>query len=224
MNDVDREQLAHWVEKQLDDSLTSEELDELQQVLSDQPDARELYLDLMHQNAYLQLTRVHLSADVPGSVAVVDDLPATRPRTTRSTIWMSAIVALAASLLLVVWWNRPSGDSSPIIAQIIDSSDADWGDCTLPTANGSDLSSGRLKIERGLTTIRFASGAEVTLESPAELEIQSPLRGELLAGTAVVEVPESAHGFTLKTPTAVAIDHGTSFSVTIDRFFRIVVD
>ncbi len=220
MNDSDQEQLALWVEKKLDDLLEPDELDQLQQMLMAHPEARQLYLDLMHQNAHLQLERVHLSAFGMGSPVSEGESAAPRARLERRKVWLSAMIALAASLLLAVWWNMPSSNparSAPVVAQIIDSSDAEWGDCTLPTAIGSDLSSGRLKIERGLTTIRFASGAEVTLESPAELEIQSSLRGRLLAGTAVVEVPESAHGFTLSTPTAVAIDHGTAFAVTIDR-------
>lgn len=223
MNNHDRKQIAGWVEKQLDDSLTSEEFNELQRMLTNQPEARELYLDLMHQNAHLQLERFPLSAACVGSADSVDELSADRVRPTRIAVWTAAVIGLAASLLLVVWWNLPTDESSraiPVFAKIIDSSDAEWGDCTLPTAVGSDLVRGSLKIKRGLTTIRFASGAEVTLESPAELEIQSSLRGQLLAGTAVVEVPESAHGFRLSTPTAVAIDYGTAFSVSIDPSSR----
>lgn len=220
MKKIEREQIADWVEKELDDTLTSEEFAQLQQVLTDVPEARELYLDLMHQHAHLQLQRAHLSGTGPLSNARVNEpsMDTSRPATRK--LWLSFFVALAGSLLLLLWWNTQSADSSEdtvVVAQITDSSDAEWGECTCPTAIGSKLSIGRLKIERGLTTIRFSSGAEVTLESPAELEIETPLRCRLLAGTAVVEVPESAHGFTLATPTAVAIDHGTAFSVTVDH-------
>lgn len=218
MSSLDREQLAQWVEKQLDDSLALEEFEQLQQMLMDQPEACDLYLDLMQQNAHLQLERVHLSATSPRT----SEEPIRRSdrfQPINKKFWLSAFAVLAASLLLIVWWNYPSANSPhslPSIAQIADSSDAQWGDCSLPTAVGSQLSRGRLKIDRGLATIRFASGAEVTLESPAELEIESPLAGKLLAGTAIVEVPNSAHGFTLTTPTAVAIDYGTAFAVTVD--------
>ncbi|QEG00250.1 FecR protein [Stieleria maiorica] len=220
MNNHDREQLFLWVEKQLDDSLDPGESDQLQRVLMANPEARELYLDLMQQNAHLQLERVHLSAVGRGPVVAEDEPPPLRGRPGRRNAWLAAMIGLAAMVLLAVWWNFPDDDApatTPFVAQIIDSSDAEWGDSTLPTAVGSNLHRGRLRIERGLTTIRFASGAEVTLESPAELEIQSSFRGRLLAGTAVVQVPESAHGFTLSTPTAVAIDHGTAFAVTIER-------
>lgn len=220
MNRTDCERLARWVEKQLDDSLDAGEFDQLQKMLTEHPEAREIYLDLMHQNAHLNLERLHLAAAGPGSLDSVDEMPETGLDPTRRVAWLPILAALAASLLLIVWWQALPADlpqNAPIVAKIIDASDAEWGDCTLATAIGSDLSSGRLEIKRGLTTIRFASGAEVTLESPAELEIQSTLRASLLAGIAVVEVPQAAHGFTLSTPTAVAIDHGTAFSVSIDR-------
>ena len=49
MNASDREQIALWVEKQLDDSLEAAEFDQLQKMLMEQPEAREFYLDLMRE-------------------------------------------------------------------------------------------------------------------------------------------------------------------------------
>src|SRR5690606_4285588 len=127
--------------------------------------------------------------------------PANRHQTISSTkrfIGMLAVVAVFPFLL--VWWAMPPRDvPSVIIAEITDSSGATWAECMLPTADGSQLSAGRLKIDRGLATIRFKSGAEVTLESPAELQLETAMRGTLLAGIAVVDVPDSAHGFTIAT-------------------------
>ena len=218
MSESDPRKIAEWVEKQLNDALTEAELDQLEEELQNNHASRELYLDLMQQNALLHLERfsfpkIDVRSDDHAVPASTGDPP------DRKLAWRSAIAVLAACIFLVLWWNgRPKGTlpREASLATIIDSSDAKWGDCTLPTAVGSDLSAGRLRIERGLTTIRFSSGAEVTLESPAEIEIESPLRGRLLAGAAVVEVPDSAHGFTLATPTALAIDYGTAFSITID--------
>lgn len=216
MNDEQRQQLTHWVEQYLDDALDESQFAQLQQLLTQQSEARELYLDLMQQNTHLQLQRTHLPAISQPALENADDAV---DRRSGSVTWMPAIAVLAASLLFAIWWNV-SARSSPgndIVAQIVDASDAEWGDCTLPTAGGSMLSLGRLDLKRGLATIRFRSGAEVTLESPATLEIQSTMTGHLIAGTAVVEVPDSAHGFTISTPTAIAIDHGTAFAVTVDQ-------
>lgn len=222
MSVINREQIADWVEKLLDDSLTPDEFDELQQLLMDQPEACELYLDLMQQNAHLQLNRGHLPA-ISLRQTQNSSEPLDRPIPFNKRSWLSAVAVLAASLLFIAWWYSPitkQTQTVPSIARITDSSDAQWGDCSLPTAVGSQLSQGRLTIDRGLATIQFSSGVEVTLESPAELVIESPLSGKLLAGTAVINVPDSAHGFTLTTPTAVAIDHGTAFAVTVDTSLK----
>ncbi|MEM9585778.1 MAG: FecR family protein [Planctomycetota bacterium] len=219
MKDVSREQVAWWVEKQLDGALSTEEFDRVQQVLMEQPDARELYLDLMHQNALLQLERGYLAATGPVATQTLAEQRREQPTAIRKAVFQTAIGILAASILLILWISIKSDDATlkaPVIARITDSADATWGDCTLPTAVGSGLQAGRLKIDRGLVTITFSSGAELILESPAELEILSPLSGRLLAGTAVVEVPDTAHGFRLATPTAVAVDYGTAFAVTVD--------
>ena len=217
MNERDREQLAQLVEQQLDGSLTPEEFEQLQRMLMGQRGTRELYLDLLHQDAHLKLESVHLAAT--GTVSHPEpNEPTQLVRPANKRRLLLSLIVLAASLIITVGWVASLADSrgAPAIAQIIDSSNAQWGDCSLPSAVGSKLIPGRLKIDRGLATIRFASGAQVTLESPAELELETPLAGRLIAGTAVVEVPPSAHGFTLTTPTAVAIDHGTAFAITID--------
>lgn len=220
MTDSFRTQISDLVEKHLNDSLTEDEAFELQELLSAKPEARELYLDLMYINAELQLEKVHLLSSNP---SLTDASKAVaKPNLVYGTRLVAALSVAAASLLVAaffMWGNLPFGGSTAeanVIAEIVDSSDAQWGDCTLPTAVGSELGLGWLRIERGLATIRFASGAEVTLEAPAELELQSSLAGRLVSGTAVVEVPESAHGFEIETPNAVAIDHGTAFAVTVD--------
>ncbi|MGI9243040.1 MAG: FecR domain-containing protein, partial [Verrucomicrobiales bacterium] len=73
------------------------------------------------------------------------------------------------------------------------------------------------KLTSGIATIRFNSGAEVMLEAPAHLVIESPMRAKLLAGSAVIDVPESAIGFVIETPDGYAVDHGTQFAVSVDR-------
>lgn len=225
MNNKDRQQIAHWVELLLDDQISAAEFEQLEQVIANDADAQDLYLQLRYLDARLLLDGVHLAATRPAgrrddrtSTAYGDTQPTNRHQTISSTkrfIGMLAVVAVC--LFLLVWWAMPLRDvSSVIIAEITASSDAEWAECTLPTAVGSQLPAGRLKINRGLVTIRFKSGAEVILESPAELQLETAMRGSLLAGIAVVEVPDSAHGFTIATPTAEAIDYGTAFAVIVD--------
>ncbi len=212
MNSREREQLAQWLEQLIDDQLSPDAMADLERLLMKDREARELYLDLTRQHAQLHLDRVRLQTVAEGELA---EPVAAKSGIRRVNLWWGAMAALSACLLLAVWLGR-APTASGILAQLTSAEDASWGASTLPTTVGSNLGQGRLRLQRGLATVRFRSGAEVTLQGPAGLEIQDILRGTLLDGTAVVEVPESAHGFTLDTPTASVIDYGTMFAVTVD--------
>lgn len=65
-----------------------------------------------------------------------------------------------------------------------------------------------------MATIRFESGATVTLEAPSVLEVESAMKCRLLEGSVVADVPESAHGFTIDTAKMKVVDLGLAFGVT----------
>ena len=92
---------------------------------------------------------------------------------------------------------------------------ATWQSGDLPTSGGARLGPGTLRLTAGLATLTFDSGAEVILEAPAELKLIDDMHCILESGTAVAEVEETAHGFTIATPTANVIDHGTRFAVNV---------
>ncbi|MEY5026064.1 MAG: hypothetical protein RLZZ244_1592, partial [Verrucomicrobiota bacterium] len=73
-----------------------------------------------------------------------------------------------------------------------------------------------LRLAEGLAQIRFLSGADVTLEGPAELEILGPGLCRLHRGSFVAYVPAAARGFTVLTDSATLIDHGTDFGISAD--------
>jgi len=218
MNELDRQNIAKWIGLQLDDQISPEEIQQLEQLVSNDPEARRLYLGLRYQDAHLRQGRIRISpADSPKSDQAELN-PAHGFSMSMRRLAMAAVgMSVAASLLFALWWNlNPRRDGEVVIARITDSSGAEWEACTLPTEVGSELVAGRLRLKRGLVTLRFTSGAVVTLESPAELLVETPMLGTLLSGVAVVDVPESAHGFTIATPTAKAIDHGTAFAVIVN--------
>ena len=93
---------------------------------------------------------------------------------------------------------------------------ARWESGTLPTAEGARLGAGELELVSGLATIAFDSGAEIVLEAPARLTLVDAMNCVLDGGTVVAEVGPSAKGFTIRTPSARVIDHGTSFAVNVD--------
>ncbi|MDF1739646.1 MAG: FecR domain-containing protein [Verrucomicrobiales bacterium] len=103
-----------------------------------------------------------------------------------------------------------------VVATLVSSEGASW-ESSLPTLPGSKLTAGSLNLTSGMATIRFRSGAEVVLEAPANLVLETPMRGKLLAGAAVIDVPDEAIGFIMETPDSYAVDHGTRFAVSVDE-------
>ncbi len=124
----------------------------------------------------------------------------------------TAAAAAAIALLASLTWMHLT--TPKVIARIISVENASW-ESALPTIEGSELTAGQLTLTSGIATIRFSSGAEVTLEAPSSLILESPMRGKLISGFAVVDVPEPAIGFIIDTPNGYAVDHGTKFSVNV---------
>jgi FecR protein len=89
-----------------------------------------------------------------------------------------------------------------------------WAGSTLPTLTASRLGPGTLALVEGIATVRFASGAVVTLEAPTKLELLSAMRCRLIEGSITAEVPAAAHGFAVETPDLHVVDLGTRFGVT----------
>lgn len=145
-----------------------------------------------------------------GELLAANNVGARRGFQLLSAVW----VGLAALVLLMVAFV-PGLLSSESVATLASSENAAW-ESSLPTTPGSELVPGLLKLKSGIATIRFDSGAEVTLEAPAGLQVISAMRANLLDGAAIIDVPESAIGFVVGTPDGYAIDYGTKFAVQVD--------
>ena len=130
---------------------------------------------------------------------------------------LRVIGAVAAMVCLAILVASLVGGRGPKpIATLASSENAAW-ESELPTTPGAELVPGSLRLISGIATIRFHSGAEVVLEAPSQLVLESPMRGRLLVGAAVIDVPDSAIGFVMETPNGYAVDHGTRFSVVVDK-------
>ncbi|TWU57633.1 FecR domain-containing protein [Rubripirellula reticaptiva] len=126
---------------------------------------------------------------------------------------MTVLVAIAAVALALVG-GAVQFTKTVSVATLVSSENAAW-ESALPTTVGSSLSPGSLKLIAGIATIRFRSGAEVTLEAPAQFELLTSMRSKLIDGAVIVNVPESAEGFVVETPDGYAVDHGTQFAVSV---------
>ncbi|MEQ8848265.1 LamG-like jellyroll fold domain-containing protein [Botrimarina sp.] len=164
--------------------------------------------------------------------------------TRHATRWAPVALAVAATgLVAIAWRAEPTGvvpvaQSPPItaadgfqrldnpsiqrfrekdsetIAVVTKTLDARWGDradCHI----GSALGRGRLRLTRGVAQIEFLSGANVVLEAPAEIELQSAMAMRCVAGKIRANVPNPAIGFVVETPSKRVVDLGTEFAVRV---------
>lgn len=209
-SDFNKEQLLQLISAVLDGGLEDADRATLNTLLKDHPEARRIY------RGHMQLhTRLHLDY---AAVEVVPHMPATQkppmqPRFSARWQIAAALAACLAILAAIVW---PRSQASGHFATVENVHGSLWGSGDLPTASGSRMGRGTLRLAEGMAKIRFDSGAELTIEAPAELRLDDAMHCVLSKGTAVAHVPESAIGFRIATPSAEIVDYGTRFSVVVD--------
>ena len=183
-----------------------EEVAELDRLLANDPALRRKWVIEAGTDAGLREIALERMSEASGDPTKFVK-PAVRP-----VAWLATAAALVFLAALV--WMQVS--KPKVIATLVSVEDASW-ESSLPTSPGSKLTAGYLKLTAGIATVRFQSGAEVTLEAPSNLVLETEMRGRLLEGAAVIDVPESAIGFVIETPDGFAVDHGTRFSVSVNE-------
>jgi hypothetical protein len=215
-----RAELLELCDQLLDGALSAEQRARLEQLVLGDAALRRLYVEYLHLHAGLRQSR---PADAPlAEVLKLEPEESSRVVRFEFRRWQQAVMAVAAAMVLLiggVWFGqRHSGEAQNVaaIATLAETKGARWESGRLPTEAGAALGPGRLRLADGLATIVFKSGAKLTLEAPAELELISTNRCFLHSGALVAHVPPPAVGFVVETANARLVDHGTDFGVTAD--------
>lgn len=206
--DFDRKRFRQLLSESLDGSLDDAGREEFQALLLSSAEARRNYRELSDLHAQL-----HLEYNGGSGADFMPESSRTPKRSVPRLTW--ALAAAAAIALLATFLSRPEGKAQSF-AVIQTAHAARWGCGDLPTRAGARLGHGTLKLEEGLAVLRFDSGAELSLEAPVELQVLDAMHCRISHGTAVAQVPESATGFRVLTPSATVIDYGTRFAVSVD--------
>ena len=195
-------------EKSRDTSLSPEETGEFNALLADHPDL----ISLMAESLLID-------AELRRDPRLLDEMKLTpaKREAPRNIIPMVALAAAACVFLGLFIFQTTRRPATPAgVALLSKSTNCKWASSTLPTAEGSHVPAGKLELVEGLATILFDSGAEITLEAPATLEILDKMNARLVSGTLVADVPPSAIGFTIDTKDAKVVDLGTRFGLSTD--------
>lgn len=208
------EELMALCDRMLDGELTPDERDRIETLVLGQPELKKLYVEYLQLHATLRQQSARLGETTMAETLHAVSVRSARP--VRPTLWSwkaAAAFILGTGIMGALWMVQ---DRAGIVATLNEVQGARWENSTLPTEPGSQLAPGKLRLAEGLAKVTFKSGAELTLEGPAELDLISATTCHLHTGALVAHVPEQARGFTVLTTQAKLIDHGTDFGITAD--------
>jgi len=210
----------------IDGTGTAAEQASLESLLRSSAEARERFRMILHAESILAWKFAAPGSQLSVTITQVDGRalkPASRPRRWwsvpggRQIVIAAAAIAAAVAMLLMrpVPTVQPKSAGPSIVARLVDATDARWADGRAKVIGGA-VPQGPLRLLSGAAQIAFESGALVTLNGPAEIEVLGSSRLFLRRGRIVPYVPPAATGFTVVSPTGQVIDLGTEFSVNVD--------
>ena len=204
-----------------DGASTATERARLEEMLAASDDARRFYVRAMALSASLFDYAGEMQADAP-------DLPARRIGRVPAWAWTAGSLAAAACVALAFWLGgvekrdaasavarAEQEGSDDSVARLSGARECRWSGAALQP--GAELQPGqRIELQSGFAEITFDSGAQVTLEGPASLELGSAWDAVLHRGTLKASVPPEAIGFRISNPSVEVVDLGTEFSMVAD--------
>ena len=161
-----------------------------------------------------------IESDVNGgaNASILNHRPLTASWGRHFILKTAVIILLCLTVLWLDRWIMRESAIHPrqVVAQLIEQSNAQWDtDQGFPN-NNNLLLQDRYCLISGYARIRFQSGVEVILESPAEMDLITEDKLFLGSGNLTAHVPTKAQGFKVVTPYASLLDLGTDFGVRID--------
>jgi hypothetical protein len=211
----------------VDGIITDAERARLAAILLGSEEARRFYVQALSLSSSLMQYAGEMQADAP-------DIPSVQSRVVRPAAWIWTLgsLAAAASIVLAFWfgWTRDRLPSTPSGAEIAEvTPDTDEGVARLSGAKdcrwagpairpGEELHRGQqIKLESGFAEVTFDCGAQVALEGPATLDLNSAWEAVLQRGALKANVPPEAQGFRILNPSVNVVDLGTEFSMVADE-------
>ena len=221
MNLTDRDtlELNELCSALVDGSITDVQRARLSQWLASSDEARQFYVRYAGMSASLCEYASELQVEAP-------DVARTPARVIRPAIWWTFCSLAAAALVMVGLWisTGPRNDDAAaelntgeFVASVTGAKDCRWGSPAGVLRPGDHLRHGQqVELLSGFAEITFDCGAQITLEGPALLDVNSAWGAVLRRGTLRANVPPEAIGFRVSNPAVEVVDLGTEFSMVAD--------
>lgn len=202
-------ELDDWIEEYRDGNLSDENRDALTQALKEDPEARRQFVRQMGLSAMLSERSVSIEPARPSSQTVLF-----QPQSPRRNVVAEGLLAAGLVIAFLLALRSPDSESVPLVAVVTAAENAVWEDGQTPGV-GSGLGTGVWELVEGRIEVVLDNGAELFLDAPSRLEVESAFATTLHAGSLSARIPPSALGFRVYTPEVELIDLGTEFSVSV---------
>jgi hypothetical protein len=187
-----------------------------EELVRDDPKAREAYLEQMRMHALLEWRFGRAGAPDDGVNVGVDR--------GRGRWWgpgwprwaLAALVLVAVGLVIQASRSGRLGRGGGAVATLVEARDVVWDGGQPPIAVNARLGPREIRCRSGTLRLAFDSGASVTLEGPADLQIVSGMRLRARRGRITARVRGELKGFSVETPSTLVVDQGTEFGVEVD--------
>jgi hypothetical protein len=183
----------------LDASISPPQMQQLNALLLADAEARREFAEIMNVDSALAA----LAAE-----GAQQELPARQPQPTRwrtaSPRWIAAAACL--SLLLGGWGWQHTHRAFATVGKAAG---------VIELADGATLRGESCHISAGSLSLITARGARIVIEAPADFRFESAQRLHMQRGRLAADVPPTAKGFTVITPSGDAVDLGTRFGVDV---------
>ncbi len=216
MTEDEKEKLESLLMELTEGELSSEQSRRLEDLVREHPSAKEMYLEYCQVHTMLAWEHGVLGGLQLPDLSSTPEIPSGSFRS-----WKPLAMAAALVLTGVVLWSqwgasskiKPGKTVAALTRNVAASLELFGGSSDF--SRGSAVRTGSYQLDEGLVQITFQSGVELVIEAPASFEIHGPEFMILNEGRLVANVPPEGVGFTVETPDAEVIDHGTEFAIEV---------
>ncbi len=241
MNIQTQEKIISLIEEMIEGASTEESRRELVALITNDTEARKFYISQCQLHAMLSwehgvLPSVQFDSALPAIKPV-------SKRNTQSyfpqmALWVCALLGIIAAVGFLFWETRSTLLDIAVITETTSSAPeihiSDWIDREavgrIIKSHGAKLHCvdgqrsldpgdvirlGNYTLASGFVEVFMDVGVNAIIESPASFEIKSKMLIVLDRGVMSAKVSPTGIGFSILTPTANVIDHGTEFAVEV---------
>ncbi|MEL7500012.1 MAG: LamG-like jellyroll fold domain-containing protein [Planctomycetota bacterium] len=210
----------------------------LEQLLRDDPEARDFYIEQCQLHSMLAWEH----GTLVGCGIELDDQVSAKSRNRLLHRWrLVAAVASVLFLFSISWlvyqeFEKPNNINEQGIASesSVPESTVPWDErkivAVVSQKQGAQLRAtefsinldldaevrtGKFEITHGFVELTFKNGAKVVVESPSEFQIVSEMQMMMNRGRMSATISKEAEGFSVETPSISLVDYGTEFAVEV---------